>query len=950
METSISYPFQNVNLPLEERVRDLVSRLTLEEKISLMPTKQAAVTRLGISEYWVGGEAAHGLVARDSVTTVFPQTLGLACTWNTELMQSIGSVIGDEARACYKKRNGLNGLTLWAPTVDMARDPRWGRTEEAYGEDPHLTGSMSTAFAKGMRGSHPFYIKAVATLKHFYANNNEKDRLTSSSVIDPRNKREYYLRAFELSIREGAVHSLMTAYNSINGTPAICHPDVNGILKEEWKLDGFIVCDGEDMHQTVDEHKYCDTYAEAVALAIKGGIDCITDNAGLVMRSIREALEQGLLEEADLDRALRNVFRIRMRLGQFDPEENNPYAQIPETVIYHPEHRELALRAARESIVLLKNQNRMLPLQRENIRKLAVIGPLADVVCRDWYTGHPPYRISPLQGIVSKLSAQAVLFKDGCDLVTLQSAANRHYVGPKGYADGTLAADKPAAGSGEWFQVTDWGWGSHTLRAIANGNYMTTNDRVVSAASQEIWGWFVKEQFTFDPQDDGTVAIQTWNGRIVSADEQSLRVKDDTHIGEAEKFVKRTVVDGIAEAVKAARESDTAIVVVGNHPLINGKEEIDRPDLTLPPHQEKLIQEVYKANPNTVVVVVGSYPFALNWVQQNIPAVVYTAHGGQELGTAVADVLFGDYNPAGRLNMTWYRSADQLPDMMDYDIIKGKRTYMYFDGNPLYPFGYGLSYTSFEYRDLKISKLRMSADEKVNVRVTVENKGQRAGDEVVQLYLRANGSRVKRPFKQLQGFKRIHLRPGEKRTVEFILSGTDLAYWDVSRNRYAVETGIYTLMVGGSSADIYLESAIQVNGETVPPRNLFQITRAENYDDYSGIRLDECRDTGAGPGGSRLAGVCVTGRDGDWICYKDADLGEGPHFFEARAASSDGGSIEVRLHSPDGTVIGTCPVPAAGSKQKWQTHACTITGSSGKHTVFLKFTGDLKISWFRFIS
>lgn len=945
------YPFWNPDLPLEERVEDLISRLTLEEKISLMPTSQAAVERLGIKEYSVGGEAAHGYVAKEGPTTVFPQTLGLSSTWNPELMHKIGSVVGDEARAYYKKRHGTGGLTIWAPTVDMERDPRWGRTEEAYGEDPHLAGVLSTAYAKGMRGDHPFYIKSVASLKHFYANNNEHERGSCSSSIDPRNKREYYLKAFEPSIRERAAHSMMTAYNEINGTPAICHPDVQNIVKGEWGLDGFIVCDGADMHQTVDLHDYCDTYAEAVALAIKGGIDCVTDDKDLVIRSIREALEQGLLEEADLDRALRNVFRIRMRLGQFDPDERNPYAKIPESVIYRPEHRELALRAAREAIVLLKNDQNLLPLRKDRVNKLAVIGPLADVVYRDWYTGNLPYKVTPLAGISSKIPADSILYQDACDEITLRSNTTGHYVGVKGFADDTLIADKPAGGVPERFKVTDWGWGKLTLKSLANGRYMTTGDQTVAASAEDIWGWFVKEQFSLVTKGKDEAELRTWNGQRVTTDENSELIVEKSSEDEAaggSTFQVQKVRDGIEEAAQAAAASDYAIVFVGNHPLINGKEEIDRPDLTLPEYQERLIREVVKANPKTIVVVVGSYPYALNWVQEHVPAILYTTHGGQEAGQAIADVLFGDYNPAGRLSMTWYRSLEQLPDMMDYDIIKGGRTYMYFTGEPLYPFGYGLSYTTFRYSALQLSHTEISADGRVKISVTVENAGEVAGDEVVQLYVRANQSRVKRPVKQLKGFRRIHLQPGESRTVEFELQAEELAIWDVTRDKYTVESGEYTIMIGKSSAAIELTAGLQVHGETIPPRNLYHEVRAENYDDYESVYLDE----------SSEGGTCAVVRSNSgWICFKEAEFKPGVSRFEARAAARGTGTITLRKDGPEGTVLGSIKLTGTPKMNlrgraridEWKTVDVAVQDLQGICDIYICLDGDVRISHFHFV-
>ncbi|WP_246188157.1 glycoside hydrolase family 3 protein [Paenibacillus tengchongensis] len=990
-------PMWNAELPLEQRLDDLLDRLTLEDKIGLMPTRQEAVPRLGITEYWVGGEAAHGFVAQDGPATVFPQTIGLSSTWNPELLQEIGSVIGDEARSYYRQRGGLSGLTVWAPTVDMERDPRWGRTEEAYGEDPHLTGVLATSLIQGMHGEHPYYIKLAPALKHFYANNNERERLRSSSSVDPRNRREYYLKAFERAVTEGRVHSLMTSYNSINGTPAIGHPDVKGVLKEEWRLDGFIVSDGGDMSMTVSEHGYCRTYAEAVAFAIKGGIDCVTDDSVLVKNSIREALEQGLLTEAELDCAIRNVFRIRFRLGQFDPDELNPYAQIAETVIHHPAHRETALKAAREAIVLLKNEAGLLPLRPDAIRRAAVIGPLADTVYRDWYTGHPPYTVSPLQGIVAALPDARVDFRDGDDRVYLRSVRTDRYVGTKGWGNGLLVADREHPSAGERFRRTDWGWGANTLRSHANGNYVTADDKGgrLAAEARDIWGWFVKERLELVPGADGTTGIRTWSGRSVSVDDASPDHElvlapwiapgaggaDGTDsadaIGGSEAidgataadseghgggqphpdcpFTVETASSGIGEAVEIAKAADVALVFAGNHPLLNGKEEIDRPGLTLPEYQERLIRAVHEANPQTVLVIIGSYPYALGDLAELLPAILYTAHGSQELGTAVADVLLGRYNPAGRLSMTWYRSEEQLPDIMDYDIIKGKRTYQYFDGSPLYPFGYGLSYSSFRYSGLTVAGERPAEGESFTVELTVENSGPLAGDEVVQLYVRAEESRVVRPQKQLIGFRRLHLQPGESRKLVFGIPVSELAYWDVTRDRYCVEACRYTLLAGASSEDIRLTAELPVQGETVPPRDLCGWTAAENYDDYEGLYLDEWKETGSLGDIEPVKGVCIRpagAAAAAWAGYFDTAFPQEVSGFEAHVLSHGAGAIRVRLDSPEGPVAGELRIEgaAAGSRSGWHTAACPVRQMSAATRVVLELEGDIRVSRFRFVA
>ncbi|WP_342553184.1 glycoside hydrolase family 3 C-terminal domain-containing protein [Paenibacillus sp. FSL R7-0652] len=933
------YPFQDTALPLNDRVKDLVSRLTDEEKIESMLQYQPAVERLGVAAYKHGTEAAHGLAWLGEATS-FPQPVGLACTWDTDLMKQIGSVIGDEARVFYKRNPAVNGLTLWAPTVDMERDPRWGRNEEAYGEDPELTAELTTALVKGIQGDHPQYYKAVATLKHFLGNNNEVDRGSGSSSIDPRNMREYYLKAFEKPFKQGGAQSMMTAYNSINGTPALLHPYVNEIVKGEWGMDGFIVSDAGDVMGIKNDHHYYDSHTPGTVESVKAGIDSITDDAELSKQALREGLEQGLLSMEDIDKALFNTFRVRFRLGEFDPEEGNPYAAIGEESMMTEKAKALSLRAAREQMVLLKNDKSILPLDKTQAGKVAVIGQLGGTVYRDWYAGTLPYHVTPLEAIRSKVGSDNVTFQDGDDRITLTSKASGKKLGLVRTENSPVMAVK-ASEEAETFRVTDWGFGSYTLQAESNGKYLTTDEESVTASANEVYGWFVKEVFHLLPQPDGSVGLTTWNGKVVTVPAEghdALKVSEELKkFGDAETFQQNVVISGIEEAVTAAKEAETAIVFVGNNPLVNGKEEVDRPGLDLAESQQRLVQAVYEANPNTVVVIVGSYPFTCNWVQENIPAILYTSHAGQELGSAVADVLYGDYAPAGRLNMTWVQSEDQLPDIRDYDIIQSGRTYQYFEGSVLYPFGHGLTYASFKYSNLEVSPLQAGQDDQVTIRVDVTNTGSIDSDEVVQLYVRAGKSRVKRPLKTLKAFRRLHIKAGATVTVHFELPVQELAIWDVTRDRYVVEEGIYSIMAAKSSSDVQLVADLKVVGETIPARNLSVSTRAENYDAYQGVELDECKEGGTA--------VRVIGERG-WIAFKDADLGSGMTVLEARvSAEQEDGVLEVRLGAPDGAIAGRLEL-ARGGAQQWQSVKAELTGAAGLQDVYLVLTAGVRIRHF----
>lgn len=976
MSAPYQYPYQNTSLPLEERVNDLVSRFTPEEKVELMIQYQAAVERLGVKAYKHGTEAAHGMAWLGEATG-FPQPIGLGCTWDTELMKQIGSAIGDEARGFYRRNPEINGLTLWAPTVDLERDPRWGRTEEAYGEDPILTGKLASALVQGIQGDHPVYLKAVATLKHFIANNNEVGRGDESVSIDPRNMREYYLKAFEIPFKEGGAQSMMTAYNAINGVPANLSPDVKAIVKEEWGMDGFVVSDAYDVTGTVRDHGYLDTYKEAVARSVKeGGIDSITDDGEAIKAALREALAEGMLTEGDLDTALRNTFRVRFRLGEFDPEEGNPYAAIDESVIMKPEHAELSREAVRKATVLLKNDGELLPLQAGKLEKVAVIGPLGGKVYRDWYSGEMPYTVTPLQGIQEKLDAAEAggqtTFAGGIDRIRLKSKKTGRYVKVQAGEQAALAATAEEASDASVFEMTDWGWDSHTLIAEENGLYWTTDDKIVKASSERIWEWFTKEVFLITPEQDGSAAVtfSTWNGTPVTVNEatgellvgdgQAAETANEINVagaaevsgeeGEAisaDAFEIEYVTEKLQAAREAAASADLAVVFVGNHPLINGKETIDRPDITLPASQEQLIREVYASNRNTVVVVVGSYPFALGWVDEHVPSILYTSHAGQELGRALGDVLFGEYNPAGRLNMTWYKSVDQLPPFMDYDIIKHGRTYQYFEGDTLYPFGHGLSYTSFRYDTLATEQafVTAAADTAAEIRVTcrITNTGAYAGEEVVQLYGRAEASRVKRPLKQLLAFRRVFLQPGESADVTFAVPLQELAIWDVTRDRFCIETGAYTILAGSSSERTPLSATVQVEGEVIPPRDLGQPTKAVNYDDYENVLIGE----GEGGGSAVYVQTAAGGSEGNgpqgWIAFAGAELGTAATSLKLRAAGVQDGIVEVRTGGPQGPLAGRVEIAAADAGQ-WQEYTCGLSGLSGLQDVYLVLTGAVAVS------
>ncbi|KGA98956.1 beta-glucosidase [Alkalihalobacillus alcalophilus ATCC 27647 = CGMCC 1.3604] len=932
MPQAVKFPFQNTELLVEDRVKDLVNRFTLDEKIELMMQHQPEIKRLGIKAHKQGTEAAHG-IAWLGEATVFPQNIGLSSTWNKDLMNKIGTVIGDEARVFYQKDPSKHGLTLWAPTVDMERDPRWGRTEEAYGEDPELTGQLTTELVKGMQGNDPDYLKSVATLKHFLGNNNEINRDKCSASIDPRNMHEYYLKAFKPAIVEGKAKSIMTAYNSINGTPALLHPYVEEVVKQEWGMDGFIVSDAGDVVGIVNDHKYYETYSEALADTIKSGIDSITDDAEISLQAMRDALSKGLLVEADLDKALINTFKVRFRLGEFD-EERNPYAFVSESKLLAKEHKQLSYQAAQEQVVLLKNDG-LLPLNEGTTESIAVIGPLSDDVLVDWYSGTPSYRITALEAIEHKLQNKKVIHKSGNPLIRIRSVQTGSYIGLDQSFNHKLMANCKVE-EAEIFEWTDWGWGSQTLKSLSTGKYVTVGEAMMTATADEARGWFVKESFQFIENSEGMYRLQSWDEkRVVISDDQSLIVQehDKESVETGAQYEIEVIEAGIEEAVKAAAEQDYAVVVLGNNPFINGKECIDREDIVLPPEQEKLLQAVKQVNPNTIAVLVSSYPYALNWANENLSGIMYTSHAGPELGKAVADVLFGDYNPAGRLSMTWYRSVDQLPDIMDYDIIKGKRTYQYFEGEVLYPFGHGLSYTTFNYSNIQVNETTLSPDDQVKVTISIENTGRFAGDEVVQLYGRAERSRVKRPLKTLLDFTRVHLQSGEKKQIEFTVPISKLEFWDVTQERYCVEKGVYSLLIGSSSKNIACCTEIQVDGDNIPARNLHDGVSAFNYDDYENVIIDEYA--------GRNYCVRTVGNQG-WIAFHQVNGTIPCQKIKITAFSFlEEGEIRVHLGRLDGEMMGKASFPKSDDWQEVEVELSLLPEESDMYFIL---NGDIQVS------
>jgi beta-glucosidase len=968
-----SYPFRDPGLPLKTRVDDLLSRLTTAQKISLLHQYQPAIgAPLCLPAMKTGTEALHGIAWSNDVNnngnvvyadgTTFPQAVGLASTWDPALIHSVGNAVGQEARGYHAQDPAVWGLNLWAPVVNLLRNPLWGRNEEGYSEDPYLTGTIATAYGQGIEGNDPRYLQAAPTLKHYLAYNNETDRTTSSSMVPPRVLNEYDRAPFRTPLQAGAATGVMASYNEVNGRPDTVNPDL-ATIERSWSPSTLMnVTDAGANYNllpgTGNDNYYPDL-EHVDAAAIKAGIDSFTTdgtNASITTGAVEAALNDGLLALADINKAAYDVLSVRFRLGDFDPPGRDPYSKITPAVIDDAAHRALSRQAADEAMVLLKNSGRALPLNPATTRKIAVVGPLESTLYSDWYSGSLPYKITPLDGITQRLGPGAtVTSSEGVDRIALKDVATGRYVtAGSGAAGAKLAETAATPDATTQFDTFDWGNGILTLRAVANGKYVNSENGGFVNDQDQPNGWYVQQMFKLDPQPDGTYVLQyagyetqeSWFGpnRYVTLAPDGTLTLGAATAAQAAHFTRDVVTSGIDSAVTAAKGADAAVVVVGSMPFINGREAHDRTDMNLASGQEALVQAVTKANPRTIVVVEDSYPTTINWEQRNDPAILWTTHAGQETGHALADVLFGDYNPSGRLTQTWPQSQSQVASINDYDIIKSGQTYLYSAQPALYPFGYGLSYTTFRYSHLRLSAPSMNGHGSVTASVDVTNTGGRPGRDVVQLYEHQEKSRVRQPLRKLIGFRNVDLAPGQTTTVRFTVTAGDLASWDVTRSRWVVETSPFELMAGRSSDDIAASATLAVHGETIPPQDLARHpAQAQNFDDYSGITLAP-RTQAAG------TAVAATGA-GQWVKFGDVNFGGGVSSFSAQVAKAgtSAASIQVRLDNPvTGPVIATAPVASTAGQYTWRPVRAPVTGARGIHDLYLVFTGPLEVATFSF--
>lgn len=942
----MKYRFQDNTLPFEERAKDLLSRLTREEKVGMITSQLDDIPRLGIKKTHIGTEIARGVVNRDQKreATILPQPWGMAAMFDDALMEQLGDMAGDETRITHDMEERPSSLELFGPTIDMERDPRWGRNEEAYGEDPCLTGKMSAAYCRGLTGKDEKYLKTAPLLKHFYANNYENERQTTNANITPRLKHEYYLKAFEPAVREGRAPGLMTAYNCINGVEGVNNPDVSEICKKEWGMT-FAVSDGGDFGQNVAAHRTYENHAQSMGDILGVGADMMLDSRSMVDPAVREALEKGYLTEENLDKAVYSTLLLRFKLGDFD--EDHPYAHIDPAKLASPAHKALAVKAAKESVILLENRG-MLPLTDDGKCTVAVVGPLANENYTCWYCGYAPNQTPVVKGFREKLGEDRVLFDEGFDRVRIRSEKTGKYL--RIAENGAVYADADE-NTADLFERADWDFGAWTLRSVRTGKYLTedknffdetpqdenavTIDPGMNCTADVVFGWFVKE-LLYAKEEDGVLYLDTWQHRAVAVnDENKLVAKAGSGDCPCKQFTLEVVSSGAERVAELAQRADHVIVCAGNQPLINAREEYDRPDIRLPKAQTALLNAAAAANESTLLYLVTGYPFAINKEKDTAKAVLCSTHLGPCLGHVAAATVFGENNPAGRTPTTWYRSVRDLPALDDYDIAKNHVTYLYFRVKPLYAFGYGLSYTTFAYSNLTVKQ----ENGEVIATVNVQNTGALDGDEVVQLYMSLPGSLRVRPIHALKAFKRVHIQAGETVTVTLNFKIDDLAVWCNGRKIYTVESSVYKMEVGAASDDIRLTADVEIVGETFPGRPGFFKQEAIDADDYSGVTfLTDKRD----------GETYVEAKDfRSFLVYKNMDL-TGCNAFEC-AMSAPSGDVEILLaDNKTGKVLGKAGGTGTGSLTKFTSFTCDVAAEAGLTELRIVFTKQTSLKWFRF--
>ena len=841
-ESSKKPIYLDTSYSFKERAADLVSRMTPEEKQSQLGNTMPPIPRLGIKKYDVWGEALHGVMGRNNnsgmTATSFPNSVAVGSTWDPELIKRETSVIADEARGF--NHDLIFTLTYWSPVIEPARDPRWGRTAETFGEDPFLVSQIGGGFVQGLMGNDPIYLKAVPCGKHYFANNSEFNRHTGSANMDDRDMREFYLLPYRTLIERDKLPAIMTAYSSVNGVPMSASKFlVDTIAKKTYGLDGYVTGDCDAISDILSGHHYAKNNAEATAMGLKSGVD--TDCGSVFQNNAIDALKQGLITEADMDKALVNIYTIRMRLGEFDPQNIVPYAGINQTIINDPSHNDLAVEIATKTPVLLKNNvvaktgKKSLPLNGNSIKKIAVLGPQADRVELGDYSGEAEakYKVTPLAGIKNyiaqnKLNTEVVVKAGGStarrsdffNMISFTTVA-------KGGAVKEYDATKfDASAEGLVTMVTGYRNGQNAVKGIKNGDWTLYNNVDITNVDSI--------KFNMTVSGDGgllEVRVGSVTGNILASQKIAGNAQGGGFggFGRGARVVPvkintlgiagpQTVVlvyhesegQGVdKETLDIAASADVALIFVGTDQT-TGREESDRYTIGLPGNQYELIKSVAAVNPNTIVVMQGMGIVEVEQFKNNpnVGGIIWTGYNGQAQGTAMAKILFGDVNPGGKTSLTWYKSVNDLPEFSNYDLRGGKgkngRTYWYFNKEVSYEFGYGLSYTTFGYSNFSISKSSITPNDKITVTADVKNTGAVNGDEIVQVYVRTPDSpaSLERPIKRLKGFKRVTIPAGQTKTVSISIDCSDLWFWDSKNDRLMFDQGKYIFEIGASSKDI----------------------------------------------------------------------------------------------------------------------------------------------------
>jgi beta-glucosidase len=831
------FPFQNPDLPIDQRVNDLVGRLTLPEKVSQMLNASPAIDRLGIPAYNWWNEALHGVARTSMKTTVFPQAIGMAATFDKDAMLQMATITSDEARAVHQEyvrrgeRGIYQGLTFWTPNINIFRDPRWGRGQETYGEDPYLTGQLGSALVKGFQGDDPKYLKITACAKHFAVHSGpESSRHEYNAQISDYDLWDTYLPAFRDLIVDAKVAGVMCAYNAYAGQPC-CGSDklMNEILYDKWKFKGYVTSDCDGINDFWQHHKTDPDAATAAANAVLHGtdIECATGKL-FTYNSLLESVQKKLITEQQLDVSVKRLYKIRFQLGMFDPVERVKYAQIPLSVVESQPHQAHALKMARESVVLLKNEKNTLPL-RKNLKKIVVLGPNADneSVQLGNYNGFPTDIVTPLEGIRAKVDkGTEVVYMQGVDY-----ASNVVYE-PLDINKQLVFNGKPGF-QAEYFKGINLEGAPVVTRQEAGLDRYLANVKMEVAPGLPAENFSARYQATFTPEkteelalqingDDGyrlfvddKLVIDAWKGRGFSTNQHILNVTAGQKLNLRLEYLqtdRRTILKftgakvvpmNATNILARVKDADAIVFVGGISPKLEGEEMNvkvpgfsggDRTTIGLPQVQTDLLKVLHSSGKPVIFTMMSGSAIATPWEAANLPALLTTWYGGQSAGTALADVLFGDYNPAGRLPVTFYKSETQLPAFDDYSMAG--RTYRYFTGEPLYPFGHGLSYTTFQYSNFKVLSKPVTG-QPISVSVQVHNTGQRAGDEVVQLYVRHPGASGRVARHALEGFRRVNLKAGEKKTVTFTLTPRQLSRLNAQARRVELAEKVQVFVGGG---------------------------------------------------------------------------------------------------------------------------------------------------------